>query len=72
MLEDKGIFVSTGSACSARDNKESHVLKAIGLTGEEIRGTIRFSFSQFNTKEEIDYTMEVLDKSLKFLRRIKI
>jgi cysteine desulfurase len=72
MLEDKNIFVSTGSACSAKNNEYSHVLKAIGLKNDEIRGTIRFSFSEFNTKEEVDYTIDVLNKSLKFLRRIKI
>lgn len=72
MLEDKGIFVSTGSACSAKDNKESRVLGAIGLSKNHIMGTIRFSFSEFNTMEEVDYTVDTLNKSLKFLRRIKI
>lgn len=69
-LEAKEIYVSTGSACSARGNKESHVLHAIGLKSEEIQGTIRFSFSEYNTEEEVDYTIENLDKSLKFLRRV--
>lgn len=69
LLEEKGIYVSTGSACSSNHNTDSHVLKAIGLTTAETKGTIRFSFSEFNTKEEVDYTMEVLEKSLKFLRR---
>lgn len=69
-LEAKGIYVSTGSACSARGNKESHVLHAVGLKPEEIQGTIRFSFSEYNTKEEVDYTIENLEKSLKFLRRV--
>lgn len=69
-LEAKGIYVSTGSACSAKGNKESHVLHAIMLKPEEIQGTIRFSFSEYNTKEEVDYTIENLDKSLKFLRRV--
>lgn len=68
-LEEKGIYVSTGSACSSNHNADSHVLKAIGLSTAETKGTIRFSFSEFNTKEEVDYTMEVLEKSLKFLRR---
>jgi len=45
------------------------VLKAIGLNAQETKGTIRFSFNEFNTKEEVDYTIEVLEKSLKFLRR---
>lgn len=69
LLEEKGIYVSTGSACSSNNNTDSHVLKAIGLSTAETKGTIRFSFSEFNTKEEVDYTMEVLEKSLKFLRR---
>jgi len=74
MLEEKGIFVSTGSACSSKSvqAKGSHVLNAIGLTKEYIQGAIRFSFSRYNTKEEIDYTIDVLKESLKFLRRIKI
>ena len=69
MLEEKGIYVSTGSACSAKDSKDSHVLLAIGLKAEEIKGTIRFSFSEYNTKEEVDYTVENIEKSLNFLRR---
>ncbi|MDO4535032.1 MAG: cysteine desulfurase family protein [Clostridium perfringens] len=74
MLEEKGIFVSTGSACSSKSagTKGSHVLNAIGLKEKCIQGAIRFSFSKYNTKEEIDYTIENLQKSLKFLRRIKI
>lgn len=69
-LEADGIYVSTGSACSARSHHESHVLKAIGLRPEQIRGTIRFSFSEQNTKEEVDYTIRSLNKNLKFLRRL--
>lgn len=70
LLEEKGIFVSTGSACSAKGNKDSHVLQAIGLKSEMINGTIRFSFSEYNSKEEVDYTVENLEKALKFLRRV--
>ncbi|MEY8000975.1 cysteine desulfurase family protein [Clostridium sp. Mt-5] len=70
MLEEKGIYVSTGSACSAKSSKDSHVLEAIGLPKEELKGTIRFSFGDGNSKDEVDYTLEVLDKSLKFLRRV--
>jgi cysteine desulfurase len=68
-LEEKAIYVSTGSACSSKDTKESHVLKAIGLKPQELQGTIRFSFNKDNTKEEVDYVIEQLQKSLKFLRR---
>ncbi len=74
MLEEKGVYVSTGSACSSKaaQTKGSHVLSAIGLSPKYIQGAIRFSFSKYNTKEEVDYTIDVLKQSLKFLRRIKI
>lgn len=71
MLEDKGIYVSTGSACSSKQYKESTTLKNIGLSSEEIEGTIRFSFNYENSKEEVDYVIENLKQALNFLRRIK-
>lgn len=71
LLEEKNIYVSTGSACSSKDEKHSNVLKAIGLQIEELKGTIRFSFSEENIVDEIDYTVDNLKKSLKFLRRIQ-
>lgn len=70
LLEEKHIYVSTGSACSARNNRDSYVLKAIGLKKQELDGTIRFSFTEDNSKEEVDYTLDVLSKSLEFLRRV--
>lgn len=70
-LEENGIFVSTGSACSSRGGKESHVLKALGLDYKDIDGAIRFSFSRFNTIEEVDLSNEALKKSLLFLRRVR-
>lgn len=72
MLEADGIYVSTGSACSSKDKNFSHVLTAIGVKKEYIDGTIRFSFSDMSTIEEVDYTLSTLEKSLKFLRRIRI
>ena len=68
-LEQKEIYVSTGSACSSK-KKGSHVLNAIGLTPEEIEGAIRFSLSDLNTKEEIMKTVEVLKESVSDLRMI--
>lgn len=70
LLEEENIFVSMGSACHSKNTKDSHVLKAIGLKDNEIKGNIRFSFNEFNTKEEVDYTIDILNKSLKFLRRV--
>lgn len=63
-LEMENIFVSTGSACSSRKNTHSHVLKAIGLKPERIDGAIRFSFSAFNTINEIDETIDALKNIL--------
>jgi len=68
-LEEKEIYVSTGSACSSKNHNSSEILKALGRTLKQQAGTIRFSFSEFNTKDEIDYLVVELDKSLKFLRK---
>ncbi len=73
-LEESGIYVSTGSACSSKERARiggSYVLKSLGLTNDEIGGGIRFSFSDDNELNEVDYTVETLEKGLKFLRRIK-
>lgn len=69
-LEDRGIYVSTGSACSSHGQGKSHVLIAIGLSNEKIEGAIRFSLSHFNTKEDIDYVVEELKKSVDEIRQI--
>lgn len=68
-LEQKEIYVSTGSACSSK-KKGSHVLNAIGLAPEEIEGAIRFSLSDLNTKEEVMETVKVLKESVSDLRMI--
>ena len=68
-LEDKGIYVSSGSACSSNHPAISGTLKAIGVRQELLDSTLRFSFGVFNTKEEIDYCMEVLEELLPVLRK---
>ncbi|MGB9780021.1 cysteine desulfurase family protein [Caldanaerobacter sp.] len=70
-LEEEGIYVSTGSACSSKKRGESHVLKAIGLKGDLLEGAIRFSLGIFNTEKDIDYTVDILKKKVDFLRRFK-
>ncbi len=57
-LSMKGIAVSSGSACSSDELQASHVLLAMGIPEEFAHGTIRFSLGKYNTKEEIDYTIE--------------
>ena len=68
-LEEKGIYVSSGSACSSNHPAVSGTLKGIGVKKELLDSTLRFSFGMFNTKEEIDYCMEVLEELLPVLRR---
>lgn len=69
-LEERGIYVSSGSACSS--NKKlpvSTVLKEIGMKRDLLDSTLRFSFSRFNTEEELSYCIEVLKELLPMLRR---
>lgn len=68
-LEDAGIYVSAGSACSAHKPQPSATLKAIGVEKALLESTIRFSFSVFTTIEELDYTLKVLYDKIPMLRR---
>ncbi len=68
-LEDKGIYVSAGSACASNKPSVSATLKAIGVEKDLLDSTIRFSFSVFNTKEEIDYTLQNLYDIIPMLRK---
>ncbi len=61
-LDEKGICASAGSACSTGESSPSHVLTAIGLTAKEAEGTLRFSLGKENTKEEINYVLDVLSR----------
>ncbi len=68
-LEDKGIYVSSGSACASNHPAISGVLRGIGAGKEYLDSTLRFSFSEFTTKEEIDYTLETLYNCVPVLRK---
>ena len=68
-LEEKGIYVSSGSACSVNHPGVSGTLRGIGVKKELLDSTIRFSFGLFNTPEEVDYCLEVLAELLPVLRR---
>ena len=68
-LEDRGIYVSAGSACSSHKATTSATLRAIGVEKDLLDSTIRFSFSIFTTREEIDYTLKVLYDIIPMLRK---
>lgn len=68
-LEEKGIYVSAGSACSSNKPSVSQTLKAIGVKKELLGSTLRFSFSFETTEDEIAYCIQELEKLLPVLRR---
>lgn len=68
-LENDGIYVSAGSACSTHKPEPSATLKAIGLDKELLDCTLRFSMSHFSTEEEIDAVIDSLNKNLPMLRK---
>lgn len=70
-LEEKGVYVSSGSACSASHPGVSGTLKGIGVRQDLLDATLRFSFGMFNTMDEIDYAVEVLKELLPVLRRYR-
>lgn len=69
-LDLEGISASSGSACSSGSLMASHVLSAIGANEIDSQGTVRFTFSTKVTKEDVDYTVEVIKKSIKRLRQM--
>ena len=70
-LEDRQIYVSAGSACSTHKRAKSATLTAIGANKEELNSSVRFSFTEENTKEEVDTVIEVLKQVVPMLRRYR-
>jgi len=68
LLDQKGVCVSTGSACSSADLGASHVLLALGLSAYQAHGSLRFSLGKWTTEEDIDYVLEVLPQIVTRLR----
>ena len=69
-LDLKGIAVSTGSACASGSLEPSHVLQALGLPRDEVRGSLRFSLGAYTTRQEIDYAVSVLAQTVARLREM--
>lgn len=68
-LDNVGICASSGSACNSKDPAPSHVLTAIGLNEDMIRGALRVTFGEFNTRDDVDYLVENLERCVKKLRK---
>ena len=68
-MEDKGIYISSGSACSSNKPGLSFALTAMGLSKEETESTVRFSFSYESTKDEIDMSIKALKELVPVLRQ---
>lgn len=69
-LEKEEIYVSTTSACSSKEKDKSYVLKSLGLNDLQIEGTIRICFSHDIKLEDLDYTIEIIKKSVEEIRKI--
>lgn len=67
LLDIAGIMISSGSACNSRENVPSPILKAIGLTDDEIMRTVRMTISKDTTKDEVDQVIDEIDKAIKLL-----
>lgn len=67
-LEERGVYVSTGSACTSRNNQVSHVLKALGLSQEALDSSIRVSIAATTTQDEIDEAISAFHQAVSVLR----
>lgn len=70
LMDLDGVIVSAGSACSSGENVPSRVLKAIGLTDDEARSTIRISFDEYTTEKDVENLIESLVKNVKILKEL--
>lgn len=70
-LSEKGLYVSTGSACAAHKRGKNRILNAMGITGDRQDGAIRFSFSHFNTAAEADTAAQMIEEQVALLRRFR-
>jgi len=69
-LDQKGVAVSTGSACASGSLEPSHVLMALGLSHQQAHGSIRFTLGRYTTKDEINHVLKVLPELIQRLRKI--
>ena len=70
LLDRMGVYASTGSACESGSNQPSHVLLAMGKDIEQVRSTVRFTFGEGITKEDVDEAVESIRKVVKKIRSV--
>ena len=68
LLEDRGVYVSTGAACAASKGVKSHVLKAIGLSDSEVNGSLRLTLGETNTEEQIHKAARLINEVVEIER----
>ena len=70
-LSQRGVYCSSGSACTARDEGPSHVLQAMGVPGDRIHGAVRFSLSHDHTEDEIDFAVARIVEAVRHVSRVR-
>lgn len=70
LMNLNGVIVSAGSACSSGEEKPSRILKAIGLSDEDAKSTIRISFNEFTTEDDINKLVESLEENILILKEL--
>ena len=71
MLSMQGLAVSSGSACTSAEPAPSHVLRALGLSDDLSRASLRFGLGRFNTDEEVDFAIDTVAVSVQRLRELR-
>ena len=71
LMSMKDLAVSSGSACTSANPEPSHVLRAIGLSDDLTRASLRFGLGRFSTLEEVDFAIETVSRSVERLRKLK-
>ena len=70
-MDEKGICISVGSACTSTNKKPSHVLKSMGISLSIINSSVRISFDEFISEDDIIYSANVISDTIKTIKKMK-